>query len=120
MSGAQWMGTNILKLENKQHSGNQFESSDDKGNVVFRANGVIHNLIPNQNITRTFEVENTPYGVQLEFLDFEKLAEDTSKLNLHMLYRSVTVRDQIRELLFAKGINMAHDRLQDILSKFKD
>ncbi|HWW40941.1 SRPBCC family protein, partial [Pedobacter sp.] len=36
----QWMGTKVLKLENKKHGSYQFETSDNKGNVVFRANGV--------------------------------------------------------------------------------
>src|ERR1043166_2564013 len=37
----QWMGTKVLKLENKRHGGYQFETSDPQGNVVFKANGVI-------------------------------------------------------------------------------
>jgi len=61
----QWMGTKVLKLENKKHGGYQFETSDAQGKVVFRANGVIHEFEPNRKITRTFEMENTPFGVQL-------------------------------------------------------
>src|SRR5450432_3495158 len=56
---AEWMGTKVLKLESKKHGSYQFETSDAKGNVVFRANGVIHGFSPNQKITRTFEMENT-------------------------------------------------------------
>ncbi|HMK06369.1 MAG TPA: hypothetical protein VK476_02500, partial [Flavobacterium sp.] len=29
---AQWMGTQVLKLENKKHSSYQFETTDPKGN----------------------------------------------------------------------------------------
>ena len=115
----QWMGTKVLKLENKKHGSYQFETTDPKGNVVFRANGVIHEFVPNQKITRTFEMENTPFDVQLEFLEFEKLTDDTSKLNMHIVYRSVALRDQMLQLPFAQGINMAHNRLQDIVSKLK-
>src|SRR5580698_9644486 len=68
---AQWMGTKVLKLENKKYGGYRFETSDAKGNVVFRANGVIHEFTPNQRIIRTFEMENAPFGVQLELLTFE-------------------------------------------------
>ena len=64
----QWMGTKVLKLESKKHGSYQFETTDAKGNVVFTANGVIHEFSPNRKITRTFEMENTPFGVQLEFL----------------------------------------------------
>ena len=116
---AQWMGTNVLKLESKKHGSYQFETTDDKGNVVFRANGVIHEFIPNKKITQTFEMENAPFGVQLELLDFEKLADDTSKLNIHIIYESVALRDQNLQLPFAQGLNMAHNRLEKIVSELK-
>jgi uncharacterized protein YndB with AHSA1/START domain len=115
----QWMGTKVLKLENKQHGGWQFETNDAQGNVAFRANGVIHEFVPNWKITRTFEMENAPFDVQLEFLEFERLTEDTSKLNIHTIYRSVALRDQMLKLPFAQGINMAHNRLQEIVNKLK-
>lgn len=115
----QWMGTKVLKLENKRHGSYQFETSDPKGNVVLKTNGVIHEFVPNQKITRTFEMENTPFAVQLEFLQFEKLTEDTSQLIMHVVYKSVELRDQILKLPFAQGINMAHNRLQDIVNKLK-
>ena len=115
----QWMGTKVLKLENKPHGSYQFETSDPKGNVVFRANGVIHEFYPNRKITRTFEMENTPFAVQLEFLEFERLTDDTSKLTMQVVYKSVALRDQLLQLPFRQGINMAHDRLQDSLSQLK-
>ena len=115
----QWMGTKVLKLENKSHGGYRFETSDPQGNVVFRANGTIHEFVPNRKITRTFEMENAPFGVQLEFLEFEKLTDDTSKLTVHAVFRSVGVRDQLLQLPFRQGINIAHNRLQEVVSKLK-
>src|SRR3954464_11813304 len=114
----QWMGTKVLKLENKKHGSYQFETTDPKGNK-HGFNGTIHEFVSNQKITRTFEMENTPFGIQLEFLEFEKLTDGTSKLNMHVVYRSTAIRDQILKLPFAQGINMAHNRLQDIVYKFK-
>ena len=114
----QWMGTKVLKLDNKQHGGYQFETTDPKGNK-HRFNGVIHEFVANRKITRTFEMENTPYAVQLEFLEFERLTDDTSKLAIHVVYKSVETRDQVLQLPFAQGINMAHNRLQEIVSKLK-
>ena len=114
----QWMGTKVLKLENKKHGSYQFETTDPKGNK-HGFNGTIHEFVPNQKITRTFEMENTAFGVQLEFLEFEKLTDDTSKLNMHVVYKSIAVRDQILKLPFAQGINMAHNRIQEIVSKLK-
>lgn len=113
----QWMGTKVLKLENKKHGSYQFETSDAEGNVVFRSNGTIHDFVPNQKITRTFEMENTPFPIQLEFLEFEKLSDSTSKLRMHVIYKSVETRDQILLLPFAQGINMAHNRLQEVVKK---
>ncbi|HZG24986.1 MAG TPA: SRPBCC domain-containing protein [Chitinophagaceae bacterium] len=115
----QWMGTKVLKLENKKHGGWQFETSDARGNVVFQASGVIHEFSPNHKITRTFEMENTPFPVQLEFLEFEEITADTSKLTMHIVYKSVALRDQMLQLPFAQGINMAHNRLQDVVNKLK-
>lgn len=114
----QWMGTKVLQLENKKHGSYQFETTDPKGNK-HRFNGVIHRFSPNQNITRTFEMENSPFDVQLEFLDFEKLTDDTSQLTMHVVYRSVALRDQMLRLPFAQGLNMAHNRLQEMVSKLK-
>jgi uncharacterized protein YndB with AHSA1/START domain len=116
---AQWMGTKVLKLENKKHGSYVFETSDQKGNVAFVASGVIHEFVPEEKITRTFEMENTPFAAQLEFLTFEKLTDDRSKLTMHVIYKSVGLRDQILALPFAKGINMAHNRLQNIVDQLK-
>ena len=114
----QWMGTKVLKLENKKHGSYQFETTDPKGSK-HRFNGVIHEFSPNRKITRTFEMENTPFDAQLEFLEFEQLTDDTSKLTMHIVYRSVALRDEMLQLPFAQGINMAHNRLQNILTKLK-
>jgi uncharacterized protein YndB with AHSA1/START domain len=114
----QWMGTSVLKLENKQHGGYLFETTDPRGNK-HRFHGAIHEFSPNQKITRTFEMEGTPFPIQLEFLEFERLTEDTSKLRMQIIYKSVEWRDQMLQLPFAQGINMAHNRLEDIVKKIK-
>lgn len=110
---AQWMGTKVLKLEAKKHGSWQIETSDPKGNVAFKASGVFHEFIPNQKFIRTFEMENI-FEVQLEFFDFERLTDDTSKLTMQIVYRSLELRDQMLQMPFAQGLNMAHNRLQEI------
>jgi len=109
----------LLKFEGKKHGSYQMQSTDAQGKVVFKANGTIHELIPNKKITRTFEMENTPMGVQLEIYEFEKLSDKTSKLNLHVIYESVAQRDQVLKMPFAQGLSMAHDRMEEIMSKVK-
>jgi uncharacterized protein YndB with AHSA1/START domain len=115
----QVMGTKVLKLESKKHGSYQYETTDAKGNVVFKANGVIHEFIPNQKISRTFEMENAPFGVQLEIYEFEKLTDNSSKLNMHVIYESPALRDQLLKLPFAQGLNMAHNRMQEVAGKLK-
>jgi uncharacterized protein YndB with AHSA1/START domain len=114
----QWMGTKVLKLESQKHGSYQFETTDPKGNK-YGFNGVIHEFVPNRKISRTFEMEGTPYGIQLEIYEFEQLTNDTSKLTMHVIYESVEQRDQVLQLPFKQGINMAHNRIQEIAGKLK-
>jgi uncharacterized protein YndB with AHSA1/START domain len=115
----QVMGTKVLKLESKKHGSYQYETKDQKGNVVFKASGVIHEFSPNRKISRTFEMENAPFGVQLEIYEFEKLTDNSSKLHMHVIYETAALRDQVLKLPFAQGLNMAHNRIQEILNKLK-
>jgi uncharacterized protein YndB with AHSA1/START domain len=115
----QWMTSKVIKLESKKNGSYQLEKTDDKGNVLFQANGVIHEFIPNQKIIRTFEMANTPFGVQLEIYEFEKLTVDSSRLNMHVIYESVAQRDEVLKLPFAQGLNWAHNRLQEIANNLK-
>lgn len=114
----QWMGTKVVKLENKKHGGYQFETTDPKGNKHLFS-GTLHEFVRDKKITRTFEMEGTPFPAQLEFLEFEPLGNGTSKLTMHVIYKSLEVRDQLLKLPFAQGINMAHNRIQEILTKLK-
>jgi uncharacterized protein YndB with AHSA1/START domain len=114
----QWMGTKVLKLENKNHGSFQFETPGPNG-IKLRFNGTIHEFSPHEKITRTFEFEGMPFGVQLEFLRFESLSEDSSKLSIHTIFETVDKRDQQLKLPFAKGLNMAHDQLQKIVNQLK-
>jgi uncharacterized protein YndB with AHSA1/START domain len=116
---SQWMGTQVLKLESRKHGNYLFETTDKNGNKVFGASGVIHEFIPNRKITRTFEMDNSPYGVQLEVYEFEKVSDETSRLNMHVIYESAKQRDEVLKLPFKYGINMAHNRLEEIVSKLK-
>jgi uncharacterized protein YndB with AHSA1/START domain len=115
----EWMGTKVVKLETRKHGSWQFETADAQGNVLFRANGVIHEFVPNQKITRTFEMENTPFGVQLEFVEFEKISDEASKIKIHIVYRSAAIRDEMLKMGMSQGMNMAHNRLQSVASKLK-
>ena len=114
----QWMGTKVLKFECKKHGSYQLETTDPKGNK-YGFNGVIHEYVPEKKISRTFEMENTPFGIQLEIYEFEPLTGETSKLTMHVIYESVEQRDQVLKLPFAQGINMAHNRIEEVARQLK-
>ena len=110
----QWMGTKVLKLEFRKHGSYQFVTTDHRGNQ-HGFNGVIHDAILNQRIIRTFEMENKPFGVQLEVYEFEKITENSSRLQQKIIYQSVAQRDENLKLPFKQGINWAHNRLQELV-----
>jgi uncharacterized protein YndB with AHSA1/START domain len=109
----QWMGTKVVKLENKKHGSYQFITTDPFGNK-HGFNGVIHEFENNRKITRTFEMESGGFPVQLEFLEFQQLTDDSSRLTMQIVFKSVSDRDKLLKLPFAQGINMAHNRLEQI------
>lgn len=115
----QWMGTKVIKLESKNHGSYLFETTDPKGHI-HRFNGTIHTCQMNEKITRTFEMENTPFAVQLEFLEFEALDEERSRLTMQIVYKSLELRNQMLQLPFAQGLNMAHNRIQDYFNQIKN
>ena len=106
----------MLKFDGKKHGSYQVESKDPQGQVVFAADGTFHEFNP-KKIVRTFEMANVPFGVQLEIYDFEKLTDETSRLNVHIIYESIAQRDQVLKMPFAQGLSMAHDRIQALMSK---
>lgn len=114
----QWMGTKVVRLECKRHGSYQYITTDPMGNK-HGFNGTIHEFEPDQKITRTFEMENTPFPVQLEFFTFEALTKNTSKLTMQIVYKSVEHRDAMLKMPFAQGIDMAHNRLQEIVNTLK-
>ena len=116
---AQWMGTKVVKLENKAQGVYAFETSDGQGNILFKAHGIIHEVVTNQKIVRTFEMANAGFDVQLEFLEFEALTPETSKLRMQTIFRSEAHRAKQLKMPFAYGINMAHNRLQEIIKKLQ-
>lgn len=109
---AHWMGTNVIQLESKPFGHYVFETTDPTGHVhVF--NGTIHELEENKKITRTFQMVGTPFPVQLEYLTFESLSVETSRLVMHVVYKTTDVRDAMLKMPFEAGINMAHQRLEN-------
>lgn len=111
----QWMGSKVLKMENRPHGCYQLEKKDEHGNVVFAANGTIHECTLNTRIVRTFEMANAGFDVQLEYLEFEALTENTSRLVMQTIFRNAALRNRQLQMPFAQGINWAHNMLEQIM-----
>ena len=115
----QWMGSKAVVFEAEKQGRWQLEKKDEHGNKVFGAHGTFHDLVPNQKMTRTFEMENASMDVQLEFFEFEKLSDETSRLTMQIIYRSADHREKQLKMPFAAGINYAHNQLEEVISKLK-
>jgi uncharacterized protein YndB with AHSA1/START domain len=111
----QWMGTKVIHFEAKPHGGWRFETSNDRGSIVFSAHGVIHELRKDSLMVRTFQMENNSFPAQLEFLEFVKVTEHTSSLHIQMIFKSTEHRDNLLKLPFQFGLNMAHNLLEQVL-----
>jgi uncharacterized protein YndB with AHSA1/START domain len=109
----------ILKLSSGKHGNYQMQISDAEGKVMAVTHGVIHDLVPNLKIIRTFQVDGAPMGVQLEVYDFEKLTDETSRLKMHVIYESVAQRDMVLKGPTGQNMDLAFNRLQELLGKAK-
>jgi uncharacterized protein YndB with AHSA1/START domain len=114
----QWMHTKVIKFNMQKHGNYHFQTLH-LNQVVFSAHGTIHDFVINKNITRTFEMLNSPFPPQIEYLDFLSLTPATSQLNMLIVFKSIYFRNEMLKLPFAQGLNMAHQRLQEILTKHK-
>ncbi len=113
------MGTRVLKMDNQKYGGCHFETKDEHGNVVFAANGIIHEFVPEEKITRTFEMMNAPYGVTLEFLNLKSSATIRASSPCTWYTALMRLRDENLKLPFKQGVNWAHNELEKIAGKLK-
>lgn len=116
----QWMHTKVLKQESHRNGSYCFQTSDPQGTPLFKVFGVFHDFQPEQRIIRTFEMDNTPFSAQLEFLEFESLDAQRSRLRMHMVFRTPEERDQLMQMPFARGLHLAHNRLQESLNQLNN
>jgi uncharacterized protein YndB with AHSA1/START domain len=112
----QWMGNKVIKHESKRHGAYEFEAYNPEGKLVLKSHGIIHTFEPNQCIIRTFEMENTHFPPHLEYLTFKAIDAENSELEMHVVYKSIEARDQILKMPFEYGINMAHQRLEQLFN----
>lgn len=119
----QWMGLEnnkmeIVTLENKNLGAWRFIHTDEKGNS-FGFNGAIHETEFAKRIIRTFEFEGHPEKghVSLEFINFEELTNDRTKLTTQIIFKSVEDRDGMVQSGMEHGVVDSYNKLDRLLSK---
>lgn len=115
----QWMGSDLIEFEFKQYGKYHFEKRNPNGDIIFSGKGAFHAVVQNKSIVRTLEMDLFSMPAQLEFLEFEKLTAKTSALKMQIVFKSVEIRNELLKKPFSQGINMAHNRLQEVVSKLK-
>lgn len=113
---SEWMNTRVIKLESKKLGGFEFETTDPMGNK-HGFHGCIHDVVTNEKIIRTFEMSNTAFPPQLEYLIFSALDENKSQLTIQIVFKSIEDRDNLLKLPFNFGLDMAHNKLENIMKK---
>jgi uncharacterized protein YndB with AHSA1/START domain len=118
----QWLGhqgktLHIDTYENKNGGSWRFIDRNEKGDFAFH--GVMHEVLPNERLIRTFEMEGLPETghVSLEIATFESLNEDRTKLTLHSIFRSIADRDNMIRAGVEHGAKEHHRRLDELFKK---
>lgn len=115
----QWMGSDLIEFEFKQYGKYHFEKRNPNGDIIFSGKGTFHDIVPNKSIVRTFEMDVFSMPAQLEFLEFKKLTGKTSELIMQIVFKSVEIRNELLKRPFAQGLNMAHNKLEEIINNLK-
>lgn len=110
-----WMGTQVVEFNLNARGSYRFETLDPQGNI-HGFSGCIHSFTPLKSLIRTFEMEGTDFPVQLEFLEFESLDSQKSKLEIKIVFNTIDVRNRLLKLPFSFGLNMAHNRIEELFT----
>jgi uncharacterized protein YndB with AHSA1/START domain len=118
----QWLSTgdSVIQVnlyENRNGGRWRFINRSEKGEFVFH--GVMHEVMPNERLIRTFEMEGLPEKghVSLEIAIFESSNEEQTKLTLHSIFRSVADRDGMIKAGVEQGAKEHHRRLDELFKK---
>jgi uncharacterized protein YndB with AHSA1/START domain len=121
----QWLGhqgktLHIDSYENRSGGSWRFIDRSEKGEFAFH--GVMHEVLPNERLIRTFEIEGLPETghVSLEIATFESLSKDRTKLTLHSIFRSTADRDGMIKAGVEQGAKEHHRRLDELFKKISN
>jgi uncharacterized protein YndB with AHSA1/START domain len=105
--------TIIEEFEPRRGGRWRFIHKDGNGNE-YGFNGVIHDLLPNERMTQTFEFEGMPGHVVLEQLKLEPEGAGT-RVTTVAAFTSVVERDALLDLGMEEGRNETYDRLEALV-----
>ena len=78
--------------------------------------GVVHEAVPNDHITQTFEFVGAPGQVSLETAYFEDLGDGRSRVRGWSTFNSVEARDGIIAAGMERGVVEGYERLDALLA----
>lgn len=116
---AQWLGPNNMRTEVDHydfHSGGSYKytHSDETGNYVFT--GVFHTVRENEFAIQTFEFDGYPDVVAMDYIRFETLENNRTRLVGHSVYPTQEARDGMAASGMEVGLSEGYARLDTLLS----
>jgi uncharacterized protein YndB with AHSA1/START domain len=107
-----------MKFEPRSGGMWRYVSKDKDGNE-YAFHGVYHEVLAPERLIDTFEFEGLPEKghVSLETLRFEELPAGRTKLNIQVVFQSISDRDGMLQSGMEEGLNESHHRLDELLKK---
>lgn len=106
--------TTLTHWDFRTGGGYAFEQADAAGNVyAFR--GVLHTIVENELIIRTFEYLGMPNEVSLDTIRFEALPESRSRLVDHAVFPSKEVLERMLTEGMGEGMSEGYEKLDELL-----
>ncbi|MGA5466613.1 SRPBCC family protein [Mycobacterium sp. NPDC050041] len=114
----QWLGPHGVEMtidhwDFRTGGGYRYLHSDGDGE--YRFNGVFHKVRDGELIIQTFEFEGFPDSVNIEFLWFEDLGGNRSRLRGRSICPSVDARDALLSSGMEGGMTEGYERLDSLL-----
>ncbi|MEV3904279.1 SRPBCC family protein [Mycobacterium sp. NPDC050551] len=114
----QWLGPHGVEMtidhwDFRTGGGYRYLHSDGDGQ--YRFNGVFHKVRDGELIIQTFEFEGFPDSVNIEFLWFEDLGGNRSRLRGRSICPSVDARDALLSSGMEGGMTEGYERLDSLL-----
>jgi uncharacterized protein YndB with AHSA1/START domain len=116
----QWLGPYGLEMAIDHwdfRTGGGYRYVHSRDGEQYRFNGVFHTVRPNELIIQTFEFEDAPDMVNIEFMWFEDLADGRSRLRGRSICPNTEARDALLSSGMEGGMTEGYERLDSLLPR---